>query len=139
MCRGECREFGRELPQPSAHALVRGVLCVEGGRSWLRQQGCKEMVNALGVEKSRKLREDLWCRNAQRDNGDRDRLASRLGRGRSRGLKNKKVRTVRREDDAMRREERDLAFGGSRDLARVDSQHMGRQHQTRLEACHRVV
>ena len=59
VCRGECREFGRKLLQLSAHTLARGVLCVERGRYWLRQQGCKEMVDVLGVEKGRNLREDL--------------------------------------------------------------------------------
>ena len=84
------------------------------------------MVDALGVEEGRKLGEDLGCRNAQRNNGDRNRLASRLGRGRSRGLKNREIRAVRRENNVVRREERDPAFGGSGDLARVDCQYMGR-------------
>ena len=123
-CRGECCEFGRELLQLSAHVLACGVLC-EGGRCWLRQQGCKEMVDALGVEEGGKLGENLWC-NAQRDNGDQDRLASRLGHGGSRGLKNREIRTVRRENNVVRREERDPAFDDSGDLTRIDRQHMGR-------------
>ena len=49
VCRGECYEFGHELLQLSAHALARGVLSVEGCKCWLRQQGFKEMVDALGV------------------------------------------------------------------------------------------
>ena len=32
---------------------------------------------------------------------------------------------MRREDNVVRREERDPAFGGSRDLERIDRQHMG--------------
>ena len=62
----------------------------------------------------------------QRNNGDQNRLASQLGRSRSRGLKNREIRAVRRENNVVRREERDPAFGGSGDLARVDRQHMGR-------------
>ena len=57
VCRGECCEFGRELPQLSAHVLACGVLCVEGDGCWLRQQDCKEMVDALGVEEGGKLGE----------------------------------------------------------------------------------
>ena len=125
MCRGEFCEFGCELLQLSVHALTRGVLSVEGRRCWLRQQGCKEMVDALGVEEGGKLGEDLWCRNAQRDNMDRNRLASQLWHSRSRGLKNGKICTVRHKDNVVCREERDLVFGGSRDLARIDCQHMG--------------
>ena len=68
VCRGECRKFGRELLHLSAHALAREVR-VEGGRCWLGQQGCKEMVDALGVEEGRKLGENLWCRNAHRTTG----------------------------------------------------------------------
>ena len=83
------------------------------------------MVNALGVEEGGG--ENLWCRNAQRDNGDRgSRLASQLGCGGSRGLKNREIRTVRHENNVVRREERDPAFGGSGDLTRIDRQHMGR-------------
>lgn len=51
---------------------------------------------------------------------------SRLGCGGSRGLKNREIRTVRRENNVVRREERDPAFGGSGDLTRIDRQHMGR-------------
>ena len=61
----------------------------------------------------------------QRDNGDRNRLASRLWHSRSRGLKNGEICTVRHEDNVVRQEECDLAFGGSGDLARIDRQHMG--------------
>ena len=75
--------------------------------------------------------ENLWCRNAQRDNGDRDRLASQLGRGGRQGLKNREIRTVRHENNVVRREERDPVFGGSGDLTRID-------HQYGLEACYRV-
>ena len=50
VCRGECCKFGRELLQLSVHTLTRKVLSVEGHRCWLRQQGCKRMVDALGVE-----------------------------------------------------------------------------------------
>ena len=68
VCRGECHKFGRELLHLSAHALACEVR-VEGGRCWLGQQGCKEMVDALGVEEGRKLGENLWCRNAHRTMG----------------------------------------------------------------------
>ena len=64
-------EFGRELLQLSAHALTRGVLSVEGRKCWLRQQGCKEMVDELGVEEGRKLGEDLGCRNAEEQRGSK--------------------------------------------------------------------
>ena len=74
--RDERCEFGCELLQLSAHTLARGALSVEGRKCWPRQQGCKEMVDALGVEEGRKLGKDLGCRNAQRNNGDRNRLAS---------------------------------------------------------------
>ena len=84
------------------------------------------MVDALGVEEGRKLGEDLGCRNAQRNNRDRNRLASQLGRGRSQGLKNREIRAVRRENNVVRWEEHDPAFGGSGDLVRVDCQYMGR-------------
>ena len=47
VCRGKCCEFGHELLQLSVHILTCGVLCVEGDRCWLRQQGCKEIVNVL--------------------------------------------------------------------------------------------
>ena len=70
MCRGKCCKFGHELLQLSAHTLTRGVLSVERCKCWLRQQGCKEMINVLGVEEGRKLGGNLRCRNAQRNNGD---------------------------------------------------------------------
>jgi len=69
-------EFGRELLQLSAHVLTRGVLGIKGGRCWLGKQGCKEVVDALGVEESRKLGEDFGCGDAQRNDGDRDGLAT---------------------------------------------------------------
>ena len=71
MRRDERCEFGHELLQLSAHALARGVLSVEGRKCWLRQQGCKEMVDALGVEEGRKLGEALGCRNAEEQWGSK--------------------------------------------------------------------
>ena len=71
VCRGEHCKFGRKLLQLSAHTLACGVLSVEGCRCWPRRQGCKEMVDALGVEEGRKLGEDLWCRNAEGQRGSK--------------------------------------------------------------------
>jgi hypothetical protein len=81
-----------------------GVIEVELRRCGTRQKGSKKVVDALGVEKGRELREDLRSRNAKRDNWHFNLLTRAPGECWLRSRQNGKVRAMRSEDEIVRGE-----------------------------------
>ena len=120
-----CSELVRELLQEKADALACGVPPIDRMGHRAGHEGSEEVIDALRVEESRQLREDVWRRDAQGHHGQGYGRSDSIWARNVRRGEDGEIRAVSGQDDVVDREKSHASFGSSGNMAGVDRQHVG--------------